>query len=84
MSSSKLLNKREERSNNVEKTIVIFPHISGETLGAVVLLVGITNYLKLFRYETLIYLIARILDSFLNIFADFRFIYNCKKLYAVV
>ena len=33
----KLLNKNEERSDNV----VIFPHISGETLGALVGLVGI-------------------------------------------
>ena len=39
----KLLNKREERSNNVEKTVAIFPHISGETLGALVRLVGITK-----------------------------------------
>ena len=39
----KLLNKREERSNNVGKTVVIFPHISGETLGALVRLVGITK-----------------------------------------
>ena len=39
----KLLNKREERSNNVEKTVAIFPHISGETLGAPVRLVGITK-----------------------------------------
>ena len=39
----KLLKKREERSNNVGKTVVIFPHISGETLGALVHLVGITK-----------------------------------------
>ena len=28
----KLLNKTEERSNNVRKTVVIFPHIFRETL----------------------------------------------------
>ena len=39
----KLLNKREEWSNNVGKTVVIFPHISGETLGALVRLVVITK-----------------------------------------
>ena len=39
----KVLNKREERSNNVGKTVVIFPHISGETLGALLRLVGITK-----------------------------------------
>ena len=32
----KLMNKREERSNNVGKTVVIFPHIFCETLGALV------------------------------------------------
>ena len=37
----KLLNKGEERSNNVEKTVVIFPYISGETLSALVRLVRI-------------------------------------------
>ena len=39
----KLLKKREKRSNNVGKTVVIFPHICGETLGALVRLVGITK-----------------------------------------
>ena len=39
----KLLNKREERSNNVGKAVVIFPHIFRETLGALVHLVGITK-----------------------------------------
>ena len=39
----KLLNKREERSNSVGKTIVIFPHIFRETLGALVRLVRITK-----------------------------------------
>ena len=39
----KLLNKREERSNNVGKTAVIFLNISGETLGVLVPLVGITK-----------------------------------------
>ena len=39
----KLLNKREERSNNVGKTVVIFPHTSGEMLGAFVRLVGRTK-----------------------------------------
>ena len=39
----KLLNKREERSNNVGKTVVIFCHISGKTFGALVHLVGITK-----------------------------------------
>ena len=33
----------EERSNNVGKTVVTFPHVSGETLGAFVRLVGITK-----------------------------------------
>ena len=32
----KLMNKREEQSNNVGKTVVIFPHIFRETLGALV------------------------------------------------
>ena len=36
----KLLNKREERSNNVGKTVVIFPYIFCETLGALVRLEG--------------------------------------------
>ena len=39
----KLLNKTEERRNYVGKTFVIFPCISGETLGAPVRLVGITK-----------------------------------------
>ena len=39
----KLLNKREERSNNVGKTIVIFPYIFRETLGALESLLEITN-----------------------------------------
>ena len=39
----KLLNNREERSNNVGKTKVIFPHALRETLGAFVHLVGITK-----------------------------------------
>ena len=39
----KLLNKREERSNNVGKTVVIFTYISGETLGALVRSAGITK-----------------------------------------
>ena len=64
----KLLNKREERSSNVGKTVVIFPHISGKTLGAFVRLVGIA---KLLRYKMLIYLIAGMLDSFLNISTEF-------------
>ena len=37
----KLLNKREVRSNNVVKTVVIFPNIFRETLGALVHLVEI-------------------------------------------
>ena len=39
----KLLNKREEQSNNVRKTLVNFPHIFCETLCAPVHLVGITK-----------------------------------------
>ena len=39
----KLLNEREEQSNNVRKTVVNFPHIFRETLGAPVHLVGITK-----------------------------------------
>ena len=39
----KLLNKREERSNNVGKTVVTFPHIFRETLSALVRLVEITK-----------------------------------------
>ena len=37
----KLLNQREERSNNVRKTVVTFPNIFREMLGALVRLVGI-------------------------------------------
>ena len=37
----KLLNKREEQSNNVGKTVAIFPHTSGKTLGAILCLLGI-------------------------------------------
>ena len=37
----KLLTKKEERSNNVGKTVVNFPHIFFEKLGALVRLVGI-------------------------------------------
>ena len=39
----KMLNKREELSSNVGKTVVIFPHIFRETLGALVRLVEITK-----------------------------------------
>ena len=39
----KLLNKTEERWNNVGKTAVIFPQIYRETLGALVHLLGITR-----------------------------------------
>ena len=39
----KLLYKREVRSNNVGKTVVNFPHIFRETLGAIVHLVAITE-----------------------------------------
>ena len=39
----KLLNKREERSNNVGKTVVIFPRIFGEILGALARLIGIAK-----------------------------------------
>ena len=39
----KLLKKGEESSNNIGKTVVIFPHISGETLGALVRLKRITK-----------------------------------------
>ena len=39
----KLLNKREEQSNNVGKTVAIFPHTSGKTLGAILCLLGITK-----------------------------------------
>ena len=39
----KLLNKREERSNNVGKTAVIFFNISGEILGVLVPLIGMTK-----------------------------------------
>ena len=39
----KLLNKSEERSNNIGKTVVIFPHISGESLGALLRLVRTTE-----------------------------------------
>ena len=40
---SRLLNKSEERSNNVGKIVVIFPHIYGETLSALLRLVRITK-----------------------------------------
>ena len=46
MSSSKnfkLLNKREERGNNIGKIAVNFPQIFRETLGALVRLLGITK-----------------------------------------
>ena len=43
MSSFENLNKRKERSNNVGKAVVIFPHIFCEMLGALVSLVGITK-----------------------------------------
>ena len=39
----KVLNKREEPSNNVGKTVVVFPDIFYETLSALVRLVGITK-----------------------------------------
>ena len=39
----KVLNKREERWNNVGKTAVIIPQIFRETLGALVRLLGITK-----------------------------------------
>ena len=66
----KLLKKREERSNNVGKTVVISSHIFCETL--VHCLFGRNNKsLKLLRYKILIYLIAGMLDSFLNISRDF-------------
>ena len=40
----KLSNEREERSNNVEKSVVIAPHNSREKLGAIAYLVGITKF----------------------------------------
>ena len=46
----KLLNKREQRSSNVGKTVVIFPHIFCETLGTLVRLVGIQK-LKLKKFK---------------------------------
>ena len=61
-------------SNNVGKAVVIFPHISGETLGALVRLVRTTKdnkSLKLLRYKILIYLISGMLGSFRNISRDF-------------
>ena len=39
----KLLNKSEEWSNNVGKTVVIFPHNFRQTLGVLIRLVGITK-----------------------------------------
>ena len=39
----KLLNKRKERWNNVEKTAVIFPEVFCETLGALTFLLGLTR-----------------------------------------
>ena len=39
----KVLNKREEPSNNVGKTVVVFPDIFYEMLSALVRLVGITK-----------------------------------------
>ena len=39
----KLWNKREERSNNVGETLIIFPHIFRETLGALIRLVRIAK-----------------------------------------
>ena len=75
MSSSenlKLLNKREERWNNVGKTAVIFPQIFCETLGALVhAFIRNKKSLKLVGYKTLIYLIAGMLDCFLNLSRDF-------------
>ena len=46
MSSSKnikLLNKSEERSNNVGKTVIIFPHNFGKALGALARFVRISR-----------------------------------------
>ena len=40
---STVLNEREERSNNVGKTVVTFPHIFCEMLGALVRLIGVTE-----------------------------------------
>ena len=45
--SFELLNKREERRNNVGKTVVIFPQIFRQTLGAIVILLGILQELKI-------------------------------------
>ena len=39
----KLSNKNKERLNNVREAAVIFPQIFRETLGALVLLLGITK-----------------------------------------
>ena len=39
----KLLNKREVRSDNLGKTVVVFRHIFRETLGLLVRLVGTTK-----------------------------------------
>ena len=39
----KLFNEREERSNNVQKTTVIFPQIFHQTLVALLSLLGITK-----------------------------------------
>ena len=39
----KLLNKRKDRSNNVEKIALVFPQTFCQTLGALVCLLGITK-----------------------------------------
>ena len=73
MSSSenfKLLNKREERWNNVGKTAVIFPQIFRE-VRCTCAFIRNNKSLKLVGHKILIYLIAGMLDSFLNLSRDF-------------
>ena len=67
----KLLNKREERSKNVGKTVIIFPHTFLWNVRCTCAFGRNNKSLKLLRYKIPIHLIAGMLNSFLNLSRDF-------------
>ena len=66
----RLLNKREERQNNVEKTGVFFSQILLSSSGCSVF-IRVNKRLKVKGYKILLSLIALMLDNSLNLFVDF-------------
>ena len=67
----KLLNKREERSNNVGKTASILPHFFSWNVRCTCAFFRNNKSLELLIYKILIHLNAWMLDSFVNLSWDF-------------